>query len=262
MLTPTSRVATRDHAADLATPSVPPPLDIGALCALPAAHAPHPDRRHRQDDGRRDHPAAPDRHREGARHLRMDRRQHVPRSEDGRLRHRRHPLHAGVEQPGRQVRRPECAVRRPRARGRAFRRAMSTDFASRKSEHGLRQPRACRPTTPRRRSTAAPRSISSAIGWVPVDPADVRKVVLEEPPGNLPLDRRESGDRPRTAVRVVGDELDRLQLRARRRAARVEARRPVPYLMYPQGETANGRLDSLDPEAFSYEISVREVDYP
>jgi transglutaminase-like putative cysteine protease len=25
-------------------------------------------------------------------------------------------------------------------------------------------------------------------GWVPVDPADVRKVVLEEPPGNLPLD--------------------------------------------------------------------------
>src|SRR4029077_8266259 len=25
-------------------------------------------------------------------------------------------------------------------------------------------------------------------GWVPVDPADVRKVVLEEPPGNLSLD--------------------------------------------------------------------------
>jgi transglutaminase-like putative cysteine protease len=25
-------------------------------------------------------------------------------------------------------------------------------------------------------------------GWVPVDPADVRKVVLEEPPGNLPLE--------------------------------------------------------------------------
>ena len=24
-------------------------------------------------------------------------------------------------------------------------------------------------------------------GWVPVDPADVRKVVLEEPPGNRPL---------------------------------------------------------------------------
>jgi hypothetical protein len=25
-------------------------------------------------------------------------------------------------------------------------------------------------------------------GWVSVDPADVRKVVLEEPPGNCPLD--------------------------------------------------------------------------
>jgi len=25
-------------------------------------------------------------------------------------------------------------------------------------------------------------------GWVPVDPADVRKVALEEPPGNRPLD--------------------------------------------------------------------------
>ena len=29
---------------------------------------------------------------------------------------------------------------------------------------------------------------SQAHGWVPVDPADVRKVALEEPPGNLPLD--------------------------------------------------------------------------
>ena len=28
---------------------------------------------------------------------------------------------------------------------------------------------------------------SPAYGWVPVDPADVRKVALEEPPGNLPL---------------------------------------------------------------------------
>ncbi len=28
----------------------------------------------------------------------------------------------------------------------------------------------------------------STQGWVPVDPADVRKVVLEEPPGNRPLD--------------------------------------------------------------------------
>ncbi len=28
-------------------------------------------------------------------------------------------------------------------------------------------------------------------GWIPVDPADVRKVVLEEPPGNRTLRRNE-----------------------------------------------------------------------
>ena len=35
--------------------------------------------------------------------------------------------------------------------------------------------------------------------------------------------------------------------------------RPVAYLMYPQCETANGRLDSLDPDNFKYEISSREL---
>jgi hypothetical protein len=29
--------------------------------------------------------------------------------------------------------------------------------------------------------------------------------------------------------------------------------------MYPQGETANGRLDSLDAAGFKYRISVSEV---
>ncbi|MFL5455629.1 MAG: hypothetical protein ACJ78X_04445, partial [Myxococcales bacterium] len=28
---------------------------------------------------------------------------------------------------------------------------------------------------------------AEGIGWVPVDPADVRKVILEEPPGQLKL---------------------------------------------------------------------------
>ena len=30
--------------------------------------------------------------------------------------------------------------------------------------------------------------------------------------------------------------------------------------MYPQGETAEGRLDSLDPDAFKYEIIAREIE--
>ena len=33
----------------------------------------------------------------------------------------------------------------------------------------------------------------------------------------------------------------------------------IPFLMYPNGETAEGRLDSLSPSTFRYEIRVREV---
>ena len=33
----------------------------------------------------------------------------------------------------------------------------------------------------------------------------------------------------------------------------------LPFLMYPQGETAGGRFDSLDPGAFSYTFKSREI---
>jgi len=33
----------------------------------------------------------------------------------------------------------------------------------------------------------------------------------------------------------------------------------VPFLMYPQAETAEGRKDSLDPASFKYQITSREV---
>ncbi len=33
----------------------------------------------------------------------------------------------------------------------------------------------------------------------------------------------------------------------------------LPFLMYPQAETAGERLDCLDPENFQYEITAREV---
>jgi hypothetical protein len=29
--------------------------------------------------------------------------------------------------------------------------------------------------------------------------------------------------------------------------------------MYPQAETAKGRVDSLDPDGFKYEITAREI---
>ena len=33
----------------------------------------------------------------------------------------------------------------------------------------------------------------------------------------------------------------------------------VGYFMYPQGETAEGRIDAFDADNFKYEISSREV---
>jgi hypothetical protein len=33
----------------------------------------------------------------------------------------------------------------------------------------------------------------------------------------------------------------------------------VAFLMYPQAQTADGLLDSLDPDDFKYEITAREL---
>jgi hypothetical protein len=33
----------------------------------------------------------------------------------------------------------------------------------------------------------------------------------------------------------------------------------LPFLMYPQAETEEGRLDSLDPVNFRYEMTSREL---
>jgi hypothetical protein len=35
--------------------------------------------------------------------------------------------------------------------------------------------------------------------------------------------------------------------------------KPLGFLMYPQAETAGGRLDSLNPDSFKYEIISREI---
>jgi hypothetical protein len=58
-------------------------------------------------------PRREDRRRQGPAHLRLDRAEHLPRTEGEGLRHRRHQDHAGDRQPRRQVRRPERPVRRP-----------------------------------------------------------------------------------------------------------------------------------------------------
>jgi transglutaminase-like putative cysteine protease len=98
-------------------------------------------------------------------------------------------------------------------------------------------------------------------GWVPVDPADVRKIVLEEPPGNLGIgDERVEAARQR----LFGAwEMNWIAYNfAHDVTLRGSNRKPLGYLMYPQGETADGPLDSLDPEHFTYSIAVREIETP
>ena len=34
---------------------------------------------------------------------------------------------------------------------------------------------------------------------------------------------------------------------------------PLVYFMYPQAETAEGRVDPFDPDNFKYEITVKEI---
>ena len=95
-------------------------------------------------------------------------------------------------------------------------------------------------------------------GWVPVDPADVRKVVLEEPPGNRPLD---DGLVQQARARLFGSwEMNWMAYNFGHDVALPGSKRePVPFLMYPQAETADGSVDSLDPDNFKYEISAREI---
>lgn len=97
----------------------------------------------------------------------------------------------------------------------------------------------------------------AGFGWVPVDPADVRKVVLEERPGLTLKDDVVVAARKTLfgawemnwlAYNTAHD----LHLPESKGAA-------VPFLMYPQAETAAGRLDSLDAAAFTYRITSREV---
>jgi transglutaminase-like putative cysteine protease len=95
-------------------------------------------------------------------------------------------------------------------------------------------------------------------GWVPVDPADVRKVALEEPPGNRPLSD-EIVSRARDYLFGSWE----MNWMAYNYAHDVDlpgsASKPVVYFMYPQAETSEGRLDPFDPDNFKYEITVKEI---
>lgn len=94
--------------------------------------------------------------------------------------------------------------------------------------------------------------------WVPVDPADVRKVMLEEPPGNRPMD---DDLVKRIRGRLFGSwEMNWIAYNfAHDVALPGSTRAPLGFFMYPQAETGEGRLDCLDPDTFKYEITSREI---
>jgi transglutaminase-like putative cysteine protease len=95
-------------------------------------------------------------------------------------------------------------------------------------------------------------------GWGPVDPADVRKVALEEPPGNRPLSDE-------IVSRARNDLFGSWEMNwmAYNYAHDVDlpgsASKPLVYFMYPQAETSEGRIDPFDPDNFKYAITVKEI---
>ncbi|MBB3773359.1 transglutaminase-like putative cysteine protease [Angulomicrobium tetraedrale] len=95
-------------------------------------------------------------------------------------------------------------------------------------------------------------------GWVATDPADVRKVVLEEPPGKNAMD-----DAKVLAARKAlfgAWEGNWLAYNDGHDIALPGSNGPkLGFLMYPQAEVASLRHDCLDPDAFKYSITASEL---
>ncbi|HTV91528.1 MAG TPA: transglutaminase domain-containing protein [Verrucomicrobiae bacterium] len=95
----------------------------------------------------------------------------------------------------------------------------------------------------------------SDYGWIPADAADVRKVMLEEPPGNLaPTDPKVVDARETLFGAWEGNYMAYND--AHDVALPGSSGDPVPFLMYPQAEVGGVRRDSLDAPNFTYEITV------
>jgi transglutaminase-like putative cysteine protease len=95
-------------------------------------------------------------------------------------------------------------------------------------------------------------------GWVATDPADVRKVVLEEPPTNLAIDDPKVAAARKTLFGAW--EGNWLAYNFAHDVALLGSNGPkLAFLMYPQGETGNTRLDCLDADNFKYTIKSKEL---
>lgn len=95
-------------------------------------------------------------------------------------------------------------------------------------------------------------------GWVATDPADVRKVMLEEPPGHLAIDDPKVVDARKTLFGAW--EGNWLAYNFAHDIALPGAKGPkLGFLMYPQAECGPSRLDCLDPDNFKYTITSKEL---
>jgi transglutaminase-like putative cysteine protease len=96
------------------------------------------------------------------------------------------------------------------------------------------------------------------IGWFPVDPADVRKVMLEEVAGGLPMsDAKVVAARHTLYGGWEGNWLPYNDARDIRLADHPQG--TLPFFMYPQTLVDGTWRDSLDPAASGYSIEARPV---
>lgn len=98
-----------------------------------------------------------------------------------------------------------------------------------------------------------------AFGWVAVDPADVRKVMLEEPPKNLAItDPKVVAARKGLFGAWEGNWVGFNFAHDVELPGAQDG--PVEFLMYPQAEINGERRDPLDSGSFAYSITARPLD--
>jgi len=95
-------------------------------------------------------------------------------------------------------------------------------------------------------------------GWIPVDPADVRKVVLEEKP--QPTTLADAVVTPVRAKLFGAWEMNWLAYNDAHDVALPGSRGDkLAFLMYPQAETGNKRVNPYAPDDFKYKLTAREL---
>jgi transglutaminase-like putative cysteine protease len=97
---------------------------------------------------------------------------------------------------------------------------------------------------------------ADTVGWIPVDPADVRKLILEE---KKPAQSDPYVAKVRDAL-FGSWEMNWIAFNDAHDVVLPGSKgTPLPFLMYPQAEEAGVRRDSLEPQKFRYTITAREM---